>query len=470
MKLELSHDTLAKAIYDKASREDKLLVKEQNFIRRRYDYYIVSNVLLDAKDVSRIVPRLNALDLEKEVFAFVKKSQRAVEQRQFVVRGAILLVSLTLLIFGIQAMVTFYELQVNLKNKQAIRSELKEIQKQRAIAENKAQELLDGSSEKINEEDLQNINVVRQMIIKYDTLGKQQTNVIHERDLAQSATLSNLAVTALEQGEQAYALKLASKAWELNPENKQSLKILEKINEQKEIAFADFSSNKQAALVQESQQKTGKLKEKDLEAIFSKENQVVQNHALGIQRSVASTKGSAVTAKEVKPIIKTPDLYKVIQQKQEAKPIFQAIEESLELEKPNAKIDCFWAQKDVDKWLPVKENRTWSLFVKYAADAKLYVRIVENKKQEEGTLPKLSQLKFSSSKEVRVVRLILKEKNIYTVDLSESDEDWLKDTRLLSFSFTIDELDKEKYQAFEREFSLDLGVQNKLINMGKCLL
>jgi hypothetical protein len=472
MKLELSHDTLAKAIYDKASREDKILIKKQNFVKRRYNYYIASKVLLDAKDLNRVTPYLNKLNLDQEALLFVKKSQRYAQRRQATIGGIVFLVSLTLLIFGIQAGVTFYDLQVNIKHKKAVRIKLKETQEQRAIAESKAQKLLDGTAGAMSDEDLQNINVVKQMLIKYDTLGQKQTDITEQRDLAQSATLSNLAVTALGQNDKAYALQLASKAWELNPENKQALELLEKINKQKAIAFSDFSSNKQADLIEKSQKQTGKLKDQDLEAIFSKENEVVQNHALGIKKSVASTKGSTVVSPSA--AMKTPDFYKVIQQDKAKKSILEAVKESLEPETVNRKINCDLARKDVNKWLPVKENKIWSLFVKYASDGQLYLQIVWNEKRENFHLPNLSQLRFSSENEVKVVRLItepkLKEKNIYIVVLSEADKDWLKDTRIIGFAFSIDELDSSKYETFEREFFLEFKVQNKLIKMGKCLL
>jgi len=472
MNLELSHDTLAKAIYDKASREDKMLVKKQNFVKRRYRYYLDSDILLDAKDIDRVLPDLNKLNLDQEVVFFVRRSQRYVKRRLWMIRGSVLVVFLTLLGFGIQAGGTFYDLQVNLSHKKTIHSALKKSQEQRAIAEQKAQKLLDGTGS-ISQEDLQNINVVKQLIIKYDTLGQEQMDIAQQRDWAQSATLSNLAATALAQQDKTYALQLASKAWELNPENKQSLEILEKVNEQKAIAFADFSSNKQADLIQKSQKQTGKLKEQDLEAIFSEENEVVQNHALGIQRSVTSKKGSAASS-SLSVGTKTPSLYHVIQQNKDIKPILEAVKESLEPKKLDKKTNCFLAQKDVDKWLPVKENKVWSLFVKYASDGKLYVQIVWNKETKQGLLPKLSQLRFNSVKEVRVVRLIaepdLKKRSIYLVVLDKADDDWLKDTRITGFSFAIDELDLSKYEAFEKEFYLEEKVQNKLITMGKCLL
>lgn len=473
MKLELSHDTLAKAIYDKASREDKMLIKKQNFINRRYKYYTASKVLLDRKDLNRITPHLNKLNLEREVLSFVRKSQSHAKRRELATGGLVIIVSFVLLVFGIQAGVTFYDLQVNIRNKKDVSLELEKIQKQREIAENKAQSLLDGTAGAMSQEDLKNINVVKQLIIKYDTLGQQQTDITQERDLARSATLSNLAATALEQNEKSYALQLASKAWELNPENKQSLEVLEKVNEQKEIAFSDFSSNKQVDIIQKSQKKTGKLKEQDLEAIFSKENEVVQNQASGIKKSVTSSKVKSRSA-PLETVMKTPDLYKTIQQNKGVKPIFEAVKESLEPENLNKKTNCFLAHKDVDKWIAVTENRIWSLLVKYASNGKLYLRVVWNVERENNILPRLSQLKFNSASVTKVVPLNMlsntEETNIYIVKLNKSDKDWLKDTKILGFAFTIDEVDPAKYKAFEKAFSVEPKIQNKLINMGKCLL
>lgn len=469
MKIELSHDSLARRIYEKASTEDKVLLKKQNFIINRYNYYLESNILLDEDSLKDILPYLNKLSLEKKILVFIKRSEAYVNRRSLMIRIAILSSTIILFLFGIQASKTLYELNMNRKNQEIIFAKLEEAKKDRNAAEQKAQALLNGMRG-VTERDLENIDLVKQMIMQYDTLGKKHLNIAKERDLAQSATLSNLAVTALEQADTVYALQLASKAWELNPDNKQTLAILEKINKQKEIAFAEYSSNKQASLVLELQEKTGKLENKDLRVIFSKENKVAQT-SVDIKKHVNLTAVNLEVGEEAG--MSVPSLHKNIQQGESEKPILEAVEESLAPAKENGTYNCFLAQRDVDKWLPVKENEVWSLFVKYASDRKLYMRIVFNNNKER-ILPNLVQLKISSAFEVKVVPLV--EKNtpkgnkIYRIDLGEEDEDWLKNERIIGFSFSVDDEDVSKYQAFEEEFLLEEQIQNKLINMGKCLL
>lgn len=321
MKLELSHDSLAKTIYDKASAEDKILIKKRNFITRRYEYYQASGVLLDLEGVQYVLPYLDKLSLNSAVLAFIKKSERHTKRRQFMIRTTVLASSIVLLIFGIQASVVFFSLQENLENKQALQLELKEIQKQRSIAENRAQTLLNGAGS-ISQQDLQDVDVVKQMIIQYDTLGKQHMNLARQRDLAQSAALSDLAKKALEQGDPTYANQLASKAWELNPENKQALEMIATINQKNQIAFSELPVEQQASYVKQSQQVMGRLGEDDFRAIFSEDNNVIKNHkATVLQSVVSSKKNNNINNNDGAPA-KTPVLHQVIQQKKPPKDDF----------------------------------------------------------------------------------------------------------------------------------------------------
>lgn len=471
MKIELSHDSLARRIYEKASTEDKMLLEKQNFIKNRYSYYLKSKILLDEESLKYIRPYLIKLSLDKNILVFIRKSEAHVNRRSFLIGGVILCSTLILFIFGIQASKTLYDLNINRTNQQIIFAKLEKAKKDRSAAEEKAQALLSGMRG-VGEGDLDDVDIVKQMIIQYDTLGKKHLDMTKQRDLAQSATLSDLAVTALEQEDTVYALQLASKAWELNPDNKQTLAVLEKINKQKEIAFAEYSSNKQASLVLELQAKEGKLEEKDLKVIFSKENKVAQNPDLGIKKSVDLTAVNLEIEEEAG--MSVPSLYRNIQQGESKKSILEAVEESLAPVKENENYNCSLAQRDVDKWLPIKETRVWSLFVKYASDGKLYMRIIFNETKKEHTLPNLVQLMINSAFEVKVIPLVgkttSKGNKIYKIDLSEEDEDWLKDERIIGFSFSVEEVEISKYQAFEEEFLLEEQVQNKLINMGKCLL
>lgn len=355
MKLELSHDSLAKTIYDKASAEDKILIKKRNFITRRYEYYQASGVLLDLEGVQYVLPYLDKLSLNSAVLAFIKKSERHTKRRQFMIRTTVLASSIVLLIFGIQASVVFFSLQENLENKQALQLELKEIQKQRSIAENRAQTLLNGAGS-ISQQDLQDVDVVKQMIIQYDTLGKQHMNLARQRDLAQSAALSDLAKKALEQGDPTYANQLASKAWELNPENKQALEMIATINQKNQIAFSELPVEQQASYVKQSQQVMGRLGEDDFRAIFSEDNNVIKNHkATVLQSVVSSKKNNNINNNDGAPA-KTPVLHQVIQQKKPPKDDFNNLKKPKKIT-PIKPIDGKKDEEDKKKIISPKNSK-----------------------------------------------------------------------------------------------------------------
>ncbi len=355
MKLELSHDSLAKTIYDKASAEDKILIKKRNFITRRYEYYQASGVLLDLEGVQYVLPYLDKLSLNSAVLAFIKKSERHTKRRQFMIRTTVLASSIVLLIFGIQASVVFFSLQENLENKQALQLELKEIQKQRSIAENRAQTLLNGAGS-ISQQDLQDVDVVKQMIIQYDTLGKQHMNLARQRDLAQSAALSDLAKKALEQGDPTYANQLASKAWELNPENKQALEMIATINQKNQIAFSELPVEQQASYVKQSQQVMGRLGEDDFRAIFSEDNNVIKNHKATVLQSVVSSKKNNNINNNDGAAAKTPVLHQVIQQKKPPKDDFNNLKKPKKIT-PIKPIDGKKDEEDKKKIISPKNSK-----------------------------------------------------------------------------------------------------------------
>ena len=79
MKVELAHDILAKKVYDKASSEDKLILKIEQLIRQNYNRYRERDVLMSADDLDYIQPFLEQVHIPSEQNAFIQKSQNAVE-------------------------------------------------------------------------------------------------------------------------------------------------------------------------------------------------------------------------------------------------------------------------------------------------------------------------------------------------------------------------------------------------------
>ncbi len=82
MKVEITHDILARKIYDRIGAEDKMRLKIKEFIYDRYTYFQEANVLLTSKDLNYISPYLEKISIEEEQEAFIKKSQQEAQKRE----------------------------------------------------------------------------------------------------------------------------------------------------------------------------------------------------------------------------------------------------------------------------------------------------------------------------------------------------------------------------------------------------
>ncbi|BDS09523.1 hypothetical protein [Aureispira anguillae] len=455
MKIELAHDILAKKIYDMASAEDKMLIKIQNFILTRYAHYTEVGALLDQNSLDYIEPYIKKITLEQQELSFIKKSRQLSLRKRRTIKAVALGTCLVLLIFGIQASKTFYELQLTLEKKQEIRKELHKIQEERSLAELRAQTLLE-KKEEVDQDDLTDVAVIKQLIMQYDTLGQQQQAATQQRDLAQSATLSDLAEEAKEQHDDQYAFQLAAKAWELNKNNNQALEILEELSQEKEEeSFIELPTEEQEVVIEKAQKKGGRLKDKDLNVIFSKENTVVQSRSAGVKKAVKSTTASPNQQEQVA----TPILHRVIQEK-------------LPPKRPSvtAPLNCTLAQKNINKWFEIKETQNFKVSIKYGINEQLHFLFAPT--HSEAIIPNLTQLNIHTAKQFKSIDLSKKiapgGKIIYTTKLEPVDKIFLKKGRIVALSFV--QAPQKSPSTPPKKFMLSPVLQQKFLTMSKCLL
>lgn len=75
MKIEISHDLLAKAIYDKVDSENKDLIKVSKFIKTKLSFSKKSGSFLSKHDLDYIDPYLSKIELKPVEVLFLKKSR-----------------------------------------------------------------------------------------------------------------------------------------------------------------------------------------------------------------------------------------------------------------------------------------------------------------------------------------------------------------------------------------------------------
>lgn len=100
MKIEISHDTLAKTVYDKASTEDRMRLMVGNLFKAKYELFKEKHVFLTADELKSIAPFERHLDLSSDEKSFLTSSKIRAQSNfiaggvVFVLTGAIIMITL----------------------------------------------------------------------------------------------------------------------------------------------------------------------------------------------------------------------------------------------------------------------------------------------------------------------------------------------------------------------------------------
>lgn len=127
MKVEITHDILARKIYDRIGAEDKMRLKIKEFIYDRYTYFQEANVLLTSKDLNYITPYLGKISVGPEQEVFIKKSQQEAKKRENRRRATVLTVITILTLISIWSFLNWQK--ATQANERAVNFLLKETEK-----------------------------------------------------------------------------------------------------------------------------------------------------------------------------------------------------------------------------------------------------------------------------------------------------------------------------------------------------
>ena len=100
MKIEISHDTLAKTVYDKASTEDRMRLMVGNLLKAKHQLFDEEQVYLNSDELKSIAPFERQLDLTEEEKGFLSTSKMRARANLiwggivFVLTGAIIMATL----------------------------------------------------------------------------------------------------------------------------------------------------------------------------------------------------------------------------------------------------------------------------------------------------------------------------------------------------------------------------------------
>lgn len=303
MKIELSHDLLAKKIYDKASMEDKMLIKVRNFIKDRFAYFKENKVLLSKEDLDYISPYLKQLTLEQHERIFIDRSKNTLWLKRAAIIGVAVAVIFVLAYFMNKTE------QVKVDNQEVLAKQLLEYKRIEREAEQlssaliESREGLDATKEELRLALLQLQQKNDTLLHDYAVYKVDQNDdkelLLQKLHVAQSAKLSELAAPIVYK-DRKYAFQLAAQAWHFNPENQQAMKtIYQTVDAPLEKTF---SEQKIRNFVKSKEAVWGKLSDRQLNAIFNPKNTIVASN----QKQKIEEQIEQVTQRTTAPAMSLP--------------------------------------------------------------------------------------------------------------------------------------------------------------------
>jgi septal ring factor EnvC (AmiA/AmiB activator) len=113
LKIEISHDTLAKTVYDKASTEDRMRLMVGNLLKAKYQLFKEKHVFLTADELKSIAPFERHLDLNSDEKSFLTSSKIRAQSK--FIAGGIIFVLTGAIIMGTLAWFVMYYRDNNIK-------------------------------------------------------------------------------------------------------------------------------------------------------------------------------------------------------------------------------------------------------------------------------------------------------------------------------------------------------------------
>jgi len=98
LKIEISHDTLAKTVFEKASAEDRMRLRVANLIKAKYLFHQEKNTFLTADELKFIAPFESQLTLSEEESRFIIRS-KILARKQSIALGVVILICIAVLVW-----------------------------------------------------------------------------------------------------------------------------------------------------------------------------------------------------------------------------------------------------------------------------------------------------------------------------------------------------------------------------------
>ena len=270
MKYELSHDILAKKVYEKSSQDDKMLRKIESFIKERHEYFLAQGVMLVKEDLEYISPYLAKVNVTPEEKAFVENSRKQVKRNE----GRKLITTLAIFVLPVLVALLAWALYQTYEanrafenaNAQSIIAKEKESEakkaKEEAVAQKQIAILSEQEAQKQKVLAITQSQIVNQQAIKlaYEVERAKQSAEQAEKERKKAEYEAKRAEKASQRAER--------EALQAQKSEKNALAALEEAKKQKELALKARVRADKAAEEARKAEKHAQKKEKEARALY----------------------------------------------------------------------------------------------------------------------------------------------------------------------------------------------------------
>lgn len=223
-KVNLSHDTIAKVIYEKASAEERQRLKIERFVKQRYEQYNETEALLSESELHYIEAFLDQIDISKEQKIFIDKSERVNRIRDFRQRFGSFAIGITIVLIALVVW-GFYELY----RAEEEAGKVRELLQEKSLILQKREEVEDSLRNQILINDMATAQIKKQAEVGQrlvEALQDRGVDITKLQGPAQPAKLSDKSAKALLQAAQeslaerdyALAFRRAQQLWNAEQE------------------------------------------------------------------------------------------------------------------------------------------------------------------------------------------------------------------------------------------------------------
>lgn len=237
-KVNLSHDTIAKVVYEKASAEERQRLKIERFVKQRYEQHLETDALLSESEIHYVEAFFDRIDITEAQKYFLERSERVNRRKDLAQRLGSFAIGIVVVLSVLIAWALY---ERSIAEEQAERAET--LLKEKRLALDRAKEIQDSLRNQMLLNDMATEQIKKQAEVAQnlvdalksrgvDVSKLQNPTPIPDLSRKASEALLNAAQKSLEKQDYALAFRRAQRLWTVERQTDEVRLLINRIMEQ----------------------------------------------------------------------------------------------------------------------------------------------------------------------------------------------------------------------------------------------